>query len=195
MDDRELRSRIKKLDPVSRGVATRSVMEEPSRHMLEKLMEQPVSGKDSAPSRWVQRYAAAAAVVAVALGAFTYFGGSAQPDAPPLQLSLGESNAISSCIPVSAEFLKDMPVAFEGTTTAVDGELVTLEVDEWFSGGDTPIVELVATTGLQALIGGIAFEVGTTYLVSAENGTVNYCGYSDLATPELRAIYDEAFPD
>jgi hypothetical protein len=29
--------------------------------------------------------------------------------------------------------------------------------------------------------------------VSAFDGTVNYCGFSGESTPELRALYDEAF--
>lgn len=192
MDDKELRNRVQKLDPMSSGVETRSVKDESSRQMLEAIMEQPVSGVGGDSGRRMQWFFAAAAVVAVALGSFAIFGGS--PAGPPLQLSLGDSNAISSCMPVSAEFLKDMPVAFEGTATAVDGDLVTLDVGEWFAGGDAATVELVAQSGMQALIGGIDFEVGTTYLVSATEGTVNFCGYSDVASPELRAIYDEAFP-
>lgn len=192
MDDKELRNRIQKLDPMSSGVETRSVMDESSRQMLEAIMEQPISGATGDSGGRMQWFFAAAAVVAVALGSFAIFGGA--PAGPPLRLALGDSNAISSCLPVEAGFLADMPVAFEGTATAVEGEVVTLAVDEWFAGGDAEIVELVAQSGMQALIGGIDFEVGTTYLVSAESGNVNFCGYSDVASPELRAIYDEAFP-
>lgn len=192
MDDKELRNRIQKLDPMSSGVETRSVMDESSRQMLEAIMEQPISGTTGDSGRRMQWFFAAAAVIAVALGSFAIFGGA--PAGPPLRLALGDSNAISSCLPVEAGFLADMPVAFEGTATAVDGEVVTLAVDEWFVGGDAETVELVAQSGMQALIGGIDFEVGTTYLVSAASGNVNFCGYSDVASPELRAIYDEAFP-
>ena len=193
MDDKELRIRIQKLDPMSSGVETRSVQDESSRQMLEAIMEQPISGTGSQAGRRMQWFMAAAAVVAVALGSFAVFGGTT-PASPPLQLALGESNAMSSCIVVSADILRDMPVAFEGTATSVEGEIVTLSVDKWFTAGDATTVDLTAPAGLQALIGGIDFEVGSKYLIAATDGTVNYCGYSDLATPELRAIYNEAFP-
>lgn len=193
MDEKELRDRVQKLDPISRGVETRSVTDESSRQMLEAVMGQPVSPASRvAGNRMYLVWAAA--VVAVVLGSIAIFGGGAEPDGPPLQLALGESNALASCIAVSPEILADMPLAFEGTATAVDGESVTLAVEEWFTGGDAAIVELTAPAGLQALIGGIDFEVGTKYLVTATNGTVNYCGFSDVSTPQLRAMFEEAFP-
>jgi hypothetical protein len=89
--------------------------------------------------------------------------------------------------------LADMPVAFEGTVTDVDGDRVTLEVDHWFKGGDAEVVNLVAPQGMEALIGGIAFEAGAQYLISATDGVVNYCGFSGEATPELRARFEAAY--
>jgi hypothetical protein len=86
-----------------------------------------------------------------------------------------------------------MPLAFAGTATSVEGEVVTLTVDEWFVGGDAVTVRLLAPAGFEALIGGIAFEEGASYLVSATGGTVNYCGFSGESTPELVALYEEAF--
>ncbi len=77
--------------------------------------------------------------------------------------------------------------------TAVDGEQVTLTVDRWFRGGDAATVELHAPAGMQALIGGIDFVEGGQYLVSATEGNVNYCGYTDASTPELRAAFERAF--
>jgi hypothetical protein len=46
---------------------------------------------------------------------------------------------------------------------------------------------------LQALIGGIEFESGGQYLISAEGGNVSYCGFSGPSTPEFRAAFVEAF--
>jgi hypothetical protein len=44
-----------------------------------------------------------------------------------------------------------------------------------------------------ALEGGVEFADGQTYLVTATDGTVNGCGYSGLATPELQSAFDSAF--
>jgi hypothetical protein len=92
-------------------------------------------------------------------------------------------------------FLAEMPIAFEGTATEVGDDRVTLEVDRWFKGGDADEVTLTAPAGLEALIAGIDFQEGTSYLISATDGTVNYCGYSGEVTPELTAGFEAAFAD
>ena len=140
--------------------------------------------------------AAAATVVAVAgVVVLAAGGGDETPVAsgPPLELSLGASDTMASCLPVSAETLADMPVAFAGTATDVEAETVTLTVDEWYAGGYAGTVVLHSQSGMEALIDGFAFAEGAEYLVSATEGTVNFCGFSGPATGELRAIYDEAF--
>jgi len=53
---------------------------------------------------------------------------------------------------------------------------------------------LVAPEGMEALIGGVTFEPGQQYLITATDGVVNYCGFSGPATPELQALFDQAFP-
>jgi len=52
---------------------------------------------------------------------------------------------------------------------------------------------LNAPQGLEALIGGIPFESGEQYLITAYDGQVNYCGFSGPSTPEFRASFVEAF--
>lgn len=113
---------------------------------------------------------------------------------PPLELSAGEGEGMMSCLAFDPAHLAQMPVAFEGTATAVDGDRVTLKVDRWFKGGDADEVVLLAPQGLDALIGGIAFDTGGQYLISATDGQVNYCGFSGEATPELQAGFEAAFP-
>ena len=98
------------------------------------------------------------------------------------------------CMVFDTAILADMPVAFEGTVTSVDGDVVTLEVDRWFTDGDATQVTLNAPQGMEALIDGIAFEVGGQYLITATDGAVNYCGYSAASTPEMRAAFEQAFP-
>lgn len=137
--------------------------------------------------------AAAAAVVALALIIPALNGGASPSATPPLGLSLGAGDSMASCIAFDVAFLAQMPMAFEGTVTAMENDVVTLSVDRWFKGGDATTVELSAPSGLEALIGGIAFIEGDQYLISAGDGAVNYCGFSGPATPELTAAFEEAF--
>jgi hypothetical protein len=97
------------------------------------------------------------------------------------------------CIMFSVEELARAPLAFEGTVTAVEGDSVTLTVDEWFKGGDAGQVVLNAPQGMEALIAGFPFEVGAPYLITAYDGNVNYCGFSGPSTPEFRAAFEQAF--
>ena len=197
----ELRDRLAAIDP-TRDVATEAPTTPSSRERLERIMQtDPTSTDTASPSAdtWRRRtpwLAAAAVLIAVAAGAVVVASsGDDTPVAsgPPLELTLGESNTMASCLPVTAELLADMPVAFAGTTNDVDGETVTLTVDEWYAGGDADTVVLHAQPGLEALIDGFAFEKGAEYLVAATDGTVSFCGFSGPATDELRAVYREAF--
>ena len=154
------------------------------------------------PERRRRWYMAAAGVAVAALavtGVAALTGGddNEQPEVaagPPLELSLGAGDALSSCMVFSVEELARAPMAFEGTVTAADGDTVEITVDRWFKGDDTATVQLVAPEGMEALIAGIDFVVGEPYLVTAYDGTVNYCGFSGPATPELRAAFEQAFP-
>lgn len=174
-------------------------------HLLEQIMNTPTiitnepSTSDGATARrrrgrraWILGGAGLGTAAAVA-GILAFTGGS--PAAPTaMGLGLGADDIMASCMPVSADILDDMPLAFAGTAASVEGETVTLDVTDWYVGGDTDQVILTAAAGMEALIGGIAFEPGGTYLVSATDGVVNYCGYTGPATPELQAVYDAAFP-
>jgi hypothetical protein len=191
MDDRELRMKIQALDPLSNDVEVRSVDDESSQKMLEGIMEQSVESQRRSPMAYLVGVAAIAALV---IGGLALFNGGNEPQGPPLALSLGQSDSLSSCILLTADILADVPLAFSGTVTGVGDETVTLSVDKWYVGGDASTVELSAPSGLGALIGSIDFTEGGQYLISAYDGVVNYCGYSGPATPELQALYDEAFP-
>lgn len=220
MNDDELRERIARNDPALGGT-TSPITGAAARELLEEIMNTPLDTRhdDSirpdtapqvggAPTRratfggarrgWLAG-AAAVGVGGLALagaaigGAFS--SGPQAADAPPVVLSLGEGqDPMASCLPVSADVLAPVPLAFAGTATEVDGERVVLDVTTWYAGGDAETVELTATAGMEALIGGIEFEVGQPYLVSAYDGIVSYCGLSGPATPELQAVYDAAFP-
>jgi hypothetical protein len=196
----DLRNRLSRLDSMASDVPTEPVTTESSRQLLEEIMsnpkvERPGSGTLTKRPWFVA--AAAAAVVVVAIGAVGVLNGDGGGDpiaaTPPLELNAGGDNVMSSCIAFSVEFLAPMPVAFEGTVVASEGDSVTLDVDRWFKGGEASQVVLRAPQGLEALIDGIAFEVGSQYLITATDGNVNYCGFSAKSTPEMRAAFEEAF--
>jgi len=197
----ELRNSLKRLDPMQAAVSTESPTTESSRHRMERVMSTtthlttPPSGA-RAPKRWVPALATLV-VAAVTVGVFTFGGRGADPVAvagPPLELSLGDSSVLASCIVFDVAILRDMPMAFEGTVTAVDGARGTLTVDHWYKGGDAAEAVLTGESeDMVSLIGAFPLEVGSSYLVTATDGNVNFCGYSGPATPELRGYFEEAF--
>jgi hypothetical protein len=140
---------------------------------------------------------AAVAVLVVAVGGAIALsgdnGGDPVASGPPMELSAGADDPMAMCIMFSVEELAKAQVAFEGTVSSVEGETVTLDVDTWYRGGDTAQVVLNAPAGMDALLGGVPFEVGSQYLVTAYDGNVNYCGFTGPSTPELKAAFEEAF--
>jgi hypothetical protein len=200
-DDDELRARLARLDPLhgdpsDRG-PVRSHDDPAGRQQLEHIMDTTsLSDAGRPPRRSLALLGVAAAIIAVAVIGVVALTGDDNGDADvaALELTAGESDVMASCIAIDATILADMPVAFRGTVTAVEQDVVTLEVDRWYRGGDAEAVKITAPAGLGALIGEIDFVAGNQYLISATDGTVNYCGFSGAVTPELQAIYDEAFP-
>ena len=188
----EIRDWIRKLDPMHPAVE----IEPPIRSSLEEIMSGNESESTAARPTHSGWYVAVAAVAVLGLALGLNLSGD-EPPSPtagtPIQLSLGQGPGLASCLPFDTAILADMPMAFEATAKRVDGESVNLEVDQWFVGGNAAEVTLHAESGMQALIGGIDFVEGGRYLISATDGNVNYCGYSDVATPELRSAFDEAF--
>lgn len=195
----ELRERLARLDPMRQEASTESAAHVPPRELMERIMNTPVIEKPRTETRrrqWGFSAAAVAALfLAVATGVAMNLGPDADPVAsPPLELNAGGEDAFASCIAFSPEELDRVAeLAFAGTVTAVDGEVVTLTVDRWYRGGDSTSVQLNAPAGMEALIGGIPFEVNGQYLISAQGGNVNYCGFSGVDTPDYRAGFEAAF--
>ena len=198
----ELRQRLARLDPMHPGVPTEPATNESSRELLEQVMSTPTRerAESQAPRRnWTIGIAAVAALVLAVAGGLALTGGDDTPplaEAPPLELNAGGEDIMASCIVFSPEELERVAeIAFAGTVTAVEGDTVTLAVDTWYRGGDgAGEVVLNAPQGMEALIGGVPFVAGNQYLVSAQGGNVNYCGFSGEATPDLRAGFEQAFP-
>ncbi len=195
----DLRERLARIDPMSADVPVEPVTSESSRRLLEKVMstelkERPANERPR-PNAWAMPVAAVAALV-VAIGgviALDLGRGGAPPEAA-LELDAPSEDMMASCIMFSPEELARVAeIAFEGTVTSIEGSTVTLSVDTWFKGDGHTEVVLDAPLGMEALIGGIPFEVGSQYLISAEAGTVNYCGFSGPSTPEYRSAFQQAF--
>lgn len=196
----ELRERLARLDPMHSGVPTEPATKESSRQLLEDIMTTPIKERTEparAPRRsWTIGIAAVSALVLAVAAGLAFTGGDQAPIAtgPPLELVAGGGDAMQSCIAFSvAELDAVAEIAFEGTVTAVDGDTVTLAVDTWYRGEEHSQVILNAPQGLEALIDGIAFAEGDQYLISAQGGDVNYCGFSGSSTPEYRAAFEAAF--
>jgi hypothetical protein len=106
-----------------------------------------------------------------------------------------DGSVAAKCAMPSAETLAGFDTAFSGTVTSVDGGTATLAVDQWYAGDGASTVTVESPSNdLQDLLMAVDFEEGRTYLVSADGTRVSLCGYTAEETPELEAMYAEAFP-
>ena len=222
MNDQQLRARIAASDPLRLAPAEPATSES-ARALLEAIMtidhDTPAPTFDLTPrssrhSWWKPLSAAATLVAIVTVGIVAMSRGDGDSDvaAPPssaastttatqppsklqvIELSAPTENTMAMCMEITPALLADMQVAFQGTVETVDGEIVTLRIDQAYAGTDAQMATLVAPPGTQALIGGVDFVVGQQYLITAADGIVNYCGASGPATPELQSLFDQAFP-
>lgn len=215
--DDALRARLAGLDPTRPG-GPAFAADPTTDDVEERIMsttQQPATTQDqhgrgdsarwrrAGQTRWL---AAAAALVLVAAG---ITGVLVVRDAhrtistyPPRSVALTAPGAggagTSSCIQFDVEFLRDMPVAFAATVTAVTDQQVTLSVDRWYHGTAGQQRASIVTISLpgattSVALDGVEFTQGKQYLVTATNGTVNGCGFSGPADPQLKAAYEQAF--
>lgn len=110
-----------------------------------------------------------------------------------LALTAGGAAAGKCAVP-SAEVLATFDTAFAGTVTSLDDGTATLSVDEWYAGDEASTVTVQSPSkDLADLLMAVEFEQGKTYLVSARGDRVTLCGFTAEQSPELQAMYDEAF--
>jgi hypothetical protein len=123
---------------------------------------------------------------------------SGQPEASTETGTLAltaDGSVAAKCAMPSAETLSTFDTAFSGTVTSLDGGTATLEVDQWYAGDEAATVTVESPSAdLQDLLMAVDFEEGKTYLVSATDTRVTLCGFTAEQTPELQAMYAEAFP-
>ncbi len=199
--DDDLRARLAGLDPVPATEAVDPSTSPRARELLERVML-TTEQTDTVPTpSWRKPAvlaAAAAAVVALGVGAVMAGGGSSGPAKQQTTLALkapaesGGGPSMNSCLMFSVDILKDMPLAFAGTVTSIDTDTVTLDVDRWFKGGSADVVTVAVPPG-NTSVGTVEFGQGSRYLVTATEGTVNSCGYTAEATPELERSFEQAF--
>lgn len=163
---------------------------------MDTRAKQASSPKSAGKGGW-KLMGGAAAAITVALIGFAVFGGldsNAGDEPEALELNAGGEDAMASCIAFSTEELAVVgQIAFEGTVTNVEGPTVTMEVEHWYRGGGAPVVILNGPQGMEALIGGIPFVVDDQYLVTAQAGNVNYCGFSGPSSADYRSSFEAAF--
>jgi hypothetical protein len=115
------------------------------------------------------------------------------PETGTLALTADGSVAAKCAMP-STETLSTFDTAFSGTVTSLDGGTATLEVDQWYAGDEAATVTVESPSAdLQDLLMAVDFQEGKTYLVSATDTRVTLCGFTAEQTPELQAMYAEAF--
>ena len=201
--DDELRARLRGIDPMSASVPVEPVSGDAARELMERIMQtQPSptrspSTNDTGRSAWWRGpIAAVAAVAAVAVlgvgGVVAFNSGGSDPTVMALDGG-GATDPMAMCMQIDATTLAMFPIAFAGTAIEMEDGVATLEVTEWFRGGDADQVTISAPPAQPALIGGVDIEVGGDYLITADNNTVSSCNFSDVASPELEALYREAF--
>ena len=169
----------------------------------------PAMSRPTTPRRAVRLLPAAATALVLLAGCAADEGASTpEPSAEttasesPTGSTSGDTVALTAdasapgkCAMPSAEVLSTFGTAFEGTVTSVEGGTATLEVDQWYAGGDAPTVTVEAPSkSLEDLLLAVDFQEGGTYLVSADGDRVTLCGFTAETTPELEALYAEAFP-
>ncbi len=197
--DDALRARLRGIDPMPDSVRYPTTSGRSARELMEQIMQTEPSptSRTNQPTTWWKT--PAAAVAAVATVAVLGVGGVAafnRPATSPTFMALeggGAADPMAMCMQIDATSLGMFPVAFAGTAIEMTDGVATLEVTEWFRGGDADRVTIEAPPAQPALIGGVDIEVGGDYLITADNNTVSSCNFSDAASPELEALYRQAF--
>ena len=112
-------------------------------------------------------------------------------------LGIGQQGAARCMVP-SAEVLAGQDLGVLATVSTVEEGTVLLDVDRWYAGPaegpETDTVEVDAVEPvLRDLLLAPDLEAGEQYLLSATDGLITLCGFSGPVTPELEALYAEAF--
>ncbi len=210
--DEQLRAALMALDP-TRGASTQQIdliTSDRARTLLEAIMSTPLiddadrsapmhtSGRTLGPLRRRWLALGGVGVAAAAAIAFVVSNGSS-PATTATELGLTPTDPLMAiCLAFEPSQLEGVEVAFGGTVTEITGDqasgsTIRLEIDRWFRGGDTDVVDVIVPAGFTAALDGVDFVVGTRYLVTAVDGVVTSCGLSGPATPEFEQVFSDVF--
>jgi hypothetical protein len=193
-DDRQLREQLRGADPAQNLAPLPSTWLD---HRMEQIMTEQTTAAPAVPARSTRRTwipvvgVAAALAIAAAVALPLALGGS--PTVEQLAQPAGGDPASGSCMIVSPEGLLMNEQAFAARVLTVEGDVVTLEVTERFTGEVADRVEVPQVDAADGDFSGVPFEVGESYLVAATDGTIAGCGLSGTDSADLRAVYDAAF--
>jgi hypothetical protein len=155
---------------------------------------------------------AAAAVAAIAAGgAFAVAGltgnGSNAPQADQKPSTTAQAGAPVAgqttnlsvapqqgrCAAPDPAILSQYPLAFAGTVTSIEGNTVTMEATDVYTGDVGETVQVSAPPDLfSTMQDTVQFEVGGDYLVAAFDGQMSMC-YSGTAGGDLASPFQKAF--
>ena len=209
MSDDELRARLRAADPASSlppadpDRVARLLEDVMSTELTEESRE--TGTRNRGPLTWL---VAAAAVVVLVVGGIIGIKAATGDNASPTSakpvpaqtvttLSAPDDGAThAKCMVPNAPSLAQLPTAFDGTVSGIDGDTVTLTATKWYAGAPTDLVKVTAPgEEWERLLSAVHFEDGQRYLVSATDaGAVTVCGFSAAYSDDLAAIYAEAFP-
>jgi hypothetical protein len=198
MDDSALLELARAADPYPAGSPLDPAVVSRAVDRTREVVRMDTQRSHSHRRRFVVMAVAGAALVALAVGlGVTQLGGD-DGTGQPGGVALAGGNATASCIQFSEEALARAPIAFDGTVRAIDGQDVTLDVNRWYrsGSGDTVTIHAPDLTGT-ALEGGVGFEQGGRYLVSADRfeGQIvpSICGFSVTYSDEMAATFARSF--
>ncbi|MEP9363591.1 hypothetical protein ABLE68_11550 [Nocardioides sp. CN2-186] len=209
MNDDELQARLRAADPASSlppadpDRVARLLEDVMSTELTTEKREDGTQGRG--PLTWL---VAAAAVVVLLVGGIIGIKAATGDNASPTSakpepaqtvttLSAPDDGAThAKCMVPNAQTLAQMPTAFDGTVSVIDGDTVTLTTTKWYAGEPTDVVKVTAPgEEWERLLSAVHFEAGQRYLVSAtDEGAVTVCGFSAAYSDDLSAVYAEAFP-
>jgi hypothetical protein len=142
--------------------------------------------------------ASGVALVAVLVAALTI--GGAAPNEPPAGNDGGGGGAIGICLAFTMEDLQARDFAFDGTVTAISGNMATFTVNDGFWGvedGASVTLQadlMVGAPEVVALEGGPLLIVGDRYLVSGDENIAWSCGYTQVYDAATAAEWAAAAP-
>jgi hypothetical protein len=199
--DPTLEQRLRDADPLVRRTPDETRDQDWLRESALSVTTQPPRSRR--PRALVLVAVAAAMVLAATAGGFLLRGGDdgagkghgVTAAAPTVtDLTVGAEDTMAMCIRFSVETLSPMPVAFSGVVSAKSADEILIDVDTLYRGGETDQVRLSAPDmSMTSLGSSIDFQEGSRYLVTATDGTVNYCGFSGPWTQDLADTFAAAF--